>query len=64
VIRLSLGKAAAFAVINGPGYRKLIVNTDDMDGRPLSEADRERGIAQWIRVLSAADPLPMQRTTA
>lgn len=61
VIRLALGQGAAFAVLKGPGYRKLIVNTDDVPGRPITEMERERGIAEWVRWLNAQQDVPEQR---
>lgn len=58
VIRLALGSAAAFAVLKGPGYRKLIINTDEPPGRPLGPKERERGIAELVAALME---LPEQR---
>lgn len=61
VIRVALGSAAAFAVLRGPGYRKLIINTDEPPGRPLSPADREQGIADLIAAFAV--DVPEQRET-
>lgn len=61
VIRVALGSAMAFAVLKGPGYRKLIVNTDEPAGRPLDEAQREAGIADWVSWLESTEDVPGQR---
>lgn len=61
VIRLALGSAAAFAVLKGPGYRKLIINTDEPPGHPLGSKECERGIAELVAALME---LPEQRQEA
>lgn len=50
VIRLSLGAAAAFSVIRGPGYVKLFLNTDHLPDRPLTDSEREAGLQDWLRI--------------
>ena len=63
VIRLALGDAAAFAVLRGPGYRKLIINTDEPPGRPVPPEQREAGIAEWVEWLKHSDDVPEHRET-